>query len=373
MPMETESFPVRDEDSKQRITVALDKLTTDQSGAAKAPGKWLTSPIITIIKLPVVRAGLLLCSTLAVSLAVQQTGRATALAGNDEPVAVERPAEAEIPVVPLWRVEIKPRPVSVPEAEYPRAVRKAHIEGLVVVEALVDADGSTADTRVLRSSRNRLLDQAALAAANESKFSPAMARNPVVRTWVTIPYRFVLAPDKGTAPARSISVVTAEAAAPPPEVWRHNDSVLKPLHGIDFVRLKPTAYRDGAHGRLVPDSAAIRFNNEAMVAACEAFRYRHGDSLRGPMSYYLQSDWYYVAIDNGGCRIFQRNHSHYPSSRADAYNIDTLMVKPSSLNADYFEMPGWTALPEYVPLKIESMGGVMSPTIQAPTFAPEVE
>jgi len=42
MPMETESFPARDEDSKQRITVALDKPTTDQSGAAEAPGKWLT-------------------------------------------------------------------------------------------------------------------------------------------------------------------------------------------------------------------------------------------------------------------------------------------------------------------------------------------
>jgi len=47
--METESFPVHDEDSKQRITVAIDKPTTDQSGASKVPGKWLTSPIILIL------------------------------------------------------------------------------------------------------------------------------------------------------------------------------------------------------------------------------------------------------------------------------------------------------------------------------------
>jgi TonB family protein len=319
------------------------------------------------------RTGVLLCSTLvALCLAVQPAAQATAPAGRDEPSAGERPAGAKIPVVPFWHVEVRPRPVFLPEAEYPEAARKAHIEALVVVEALVDVDGSIADTRILRRSRNRSLDEASLAAAREAKFSPAMARDPLVKMWVTIPYRFVLTSGKGTALARSISSVTTEPSrATGAEVKSHNDSVLKPLHDLKFVRLKPIAPRDGAHGRLVPDSAAIRFNNEAMMAAGVAFGHRRGDSLRKPPSYYLRSDWYYLVIDSGRCRVFQRNHPHYASSRAAVYDIDTLMVKPGSLDTNYIEMPDWTALPQYVPLRLEFDGRV-SRTIQAPTFRLEV-
>ena len=315
----------------------------------------------------------LLCSILAaVCLAVQRTGQATAPVGRDEPVSGERPAEVKIPVVPLWPIEVKPWPKSIPEAEYPEAARKAGIEGLVVVEALVGADGCVYDTRILRRSGNGSFDQAATAAANRATFAPALSRDRPVRKWVTIPYRFVLTSGKGTASASSVSLVTTEPVAPPPEVKSYNDSVLKLLHGLKFVRLKPIAPRAGAHGRLVPDSAAIRFNNEAMLAACEAFRDRLGDSLRKPPSYYLQSDWYNLVIDGGRCRIFQRNHPHYPSSRAAVYDIDTLMVKPGSLNADYVEMPGWTALPQYVPLKIEFAAGRTQRAIQAPTFRLDV-
>lgn len=320
------------------------------------------------------RHGLLLCSTLvAVCLAVQPDERTTEYAiahfGENEPATGERPAKVKLPVVPLFRNDVKPWPVSIPEAEYPEAVRKACIEGLVVVEALVDLDGFVRDTRILKRSRNGSLDQAALVAAREAKFSPAMARDLPALKWVAISYRFALATGKGTALARSISLVTTEPPAPRTEVKSYNDSVLKPVRGLKFVRLKQVAARAGAHGRLVPDSAAIRFNNEAMLAAFAAFRDRGGDTLRKPPSYYLQSDWYYLAIDGGRCRIFQRNHPHYPSSRAAVYNVDTLMVNPASLDSECVEMPSWTALPQYVPLRLGFIAaGPMSRTIQAQVF-----
>jgi TonB family protein len=276
-------------------------------------------------------------------------------------------------VVPLLPIEVKPGPISIPEAEYPEAARKAHIEGLVVVEALVDLDGSVIDTRILKSSRNWSLDQAALSAASVAKFLPANSLDWPVLKWVTIPYRFVLTSGKRTDPASSVSLVTTERLAPPAEVTNYNDSVLRPVRGLHFVRLKPVAARAGAHGRLVPDSAAIRFNNEAMMAACTAYTYSRGGSLRRPASYYMQSDWYYLVIDSGTCRVFQRDHSHYPSSRAEVHDVDTLMVKPGSLDTNYVEMPGWTALPRYVPLKLEFAAGRMSRTIQAPMFGPEVQ
>ncbi len=324
------------------------------------------------------KVGLLICSTLvAVCLAVHPVGRTTEYAiahvGETEPATGERPVKFKLPVVPLFPNDVKPWPVSIPEAEYPEAVRKARIEGLVVVEALVDLDGSVLDTRILRRSRNGSLDQAALAAARKAKFSPAMARALPALKWVAIPYRFVLTTGKGTAPARSISLVTTEPSAPRTEVKSYNDSILKPVRGLRSVRLKRVADRAGAHGRLVPDSAAIRFNNEAMLAAFAAFRDRGDDTLRKPPSYYLQSDWYYLAIDSGRCRIFQRNHPHYPSSRAAVYNVDTLMVNPASLDSECVEMPSWTALPQYIPMKLGFIAaGRISRTIQAPMFGLEV-
>jgi TonB family protein len=276
------------------------------------------------------------------------------------------------PVIPLFGIEPRPRPVSIPDAEYPEVARMAREEGLVVVEALVDVDGWVADARIVRSSGNELLDQAAVAATRKAKFSPTMARDPVVKMWVTIPYRFVLNSGKGTTAAKSVSLVTTEVTKRPADAGSHNDSVLQPLHGLRFVRLKPIAAGSGTHGRLVPDSAAIRFNNEAMTAAFAAFEDREGDSLRKPASYYLQSDWYYLVIDSGRCRVFQRNHPHYPSSRAEVYNVNTLAVKPGSLDTGYVEMPAWTSLPQYVPLKLEFDGERIRRTIQAPTFRLEV-
>jgi TonB family protein len=308
----------------------------------------------------VMRIGLLFCLSVAVVLAgekEQAAGRRITKLGDSTIVA------------PFWTIEVKPRPVSIPEADYPKAARKAGIEGLVVVEAFVDDAGLPAHARIVRRSGNRSLDQAALAAAGKARFNPARSTDwPVRKKWVTLPYRFLLGSGKGTATPGSISLVTAEPDAPEAEARGFNDSVLKPLHGLKFVHLKPIARRAGAHGRLVPDSAAIRFNNEAIMAACTAYTYSQGDSFRRPVPYYLQSDWYYLVIDSGRSRIYQRNHSHHPSSRVAVYGIDTLWVKPACLDTHYFETPGWTALPQYVPLKIEFVNDLWSRMLQAPMF-----
>ena len=184
------------------------------------------------------RIGLLLCLFLVV-----------AVAGEAEPVIdgrVIRFANGDSAILPFWTIEVKPRPLYVPEVEYPEAARKARIEGLVVVEALVDADGTVADVRVLKTSGNAGLDQSAAAAASRSTFAPASSRDRPTLKWVTIPYRFVLKSGKGTAPVRSISTTTFETVGPPAGGSRYNDSVLRPLHGLKFVRLKPIAPRSGA-------------------------------------------------------------------------------------------------------------------------------
>lgn len=105
---------------------------------------------------------------------------------------MRRTEETDIPVVPFWKVEVKPQPINIPVPAYPDMARTAGIEGQTVVEALVDVDGSVADARILKPSGNASLDQAAVDAAMRSKFSPAKQRDMAVRVWVSIPFRFTL-------------------------------------------------------------------------------------------------------------------------------------------------------------------------------------
>ena len=98
----------------------------------------------------------------------------------------------EIPVVPFWRLDVKPQPVNIPVPTYPSVARTAGIEGRAVVEALVDIGGSVAQTRILRSSGSAALDSSAVDAASRSTFTPAMQRGKAVRVWVSIPFRFTL-------------------------------------------------------------------------------------------------------------------------------------------------------------------------------------
>jgi protein TonB len=58
------------------------------------------------------------------------------------------------------------------EPIYPDIAVRAHVEGLVILEAIVDRDGHVEDVRVLRSMP--LLDRAALDAVRQWQYSPLL-------------------------------------------------------------------------------------------------------------------------------------------------------------------------------------------------------
>ncbi|UCF69847.1 MAG: energy transducer TonB [candidate division WOR-3 bacterium] len=102
------------------------------------------------------------------------------------------PTGPDIEIVPYYKVEVKPKPVYQQKPRYPDLARRAGIEGQAVVKALVDIDGSVMDVQILKSSGNQMLDEAALAAARQWKFSPAKQRDKFVRVYVSIPVNFRL-------------------------------------------------------------------------------------------------------------------------------------------------------------------------------------
>ena len=77
--------------------------------------------------------------------------------------------------------------------KYPELLRKAHIEGKVFVQVLVDTNGRPAKTRITRSD-HRLFNQAAIDAVRQTSFTPAYnkdAHKPVA-VWITIPIDFTI-------------------------------------------------------------------------------------------------------------------------------------------------------------------------------------
>jgi protein TonB len=114
--------------------------------------------------------------------------------GAGEGVAVGTPA---VPVptddtpVPFEAVEKLPVLVSRPAPVYPEVAIRAGIEGRVVVKVLVGKDGRVREAVVLYSNADCLND-AAVAAAKEYLFVPAIMNNGPVSVWVSVPFSFRL-------------------------------------------------------------------------------------------------------------------------------------------------------------------------------------
>jgi protein TonB len=73
---------------------------------------------------------------------------------------------------------------------YPPLARAAHVEGTVILEAVLGADGFVREVRVLRSIR--LLDQAALQAVEQWQFTPTLLNGEPVPVVLTVTVMFSL-------------------------------------------------------------------------------------------------------------------------------------------------------------------------------------
>lgn len=102
------------------------------------------------------------------------------------------PKDDPLPKVPWARVERKPVLVHQVSPEYPKLAREAGIEGMVVVTLVIDTLGLVESAEVLNSSGSSVLDEAALVAARQMRFSPGYQMNRPVRVQGNMPFRFRL-------------------------------------------------------------------------------------------------------------------------------------------------------------------------------------
>jgi protein TonB len=108
------------------------------------------------------------------------------------PPAVEEEEEPEIFVV----VEQMPEIIGGIEAlyavlEYPELARKAGIDGLVVVQFVIEKDGTPTQLTVMKSA-SEILDAEAVRAVSQLRFKPGLQRGKPVRVKFAMPVRFSL-------------------------------------------------------------------------------------------------------------------------------------------------------------------------------------
>ena len=77
------------------------------------------------------------------------------------------------------------------EPDYPEAARRAHKDGVVILEAVITADGAVDDVRILRSA-NPLLDAAAERAVRQWRYKPATLNGRAVSVYLTVTVTFGL-------------------------------------------------------------------------------------------------------------------------------------------------------------------------------------
>lgn len=91
------------------------------------------------------------------------------------------------PVITNAKFRKTPRPPA-----YPPRAQELRQEGISVVRALIDTDGTSRDIRLWRSSGFDQLDRAAIAAVRDWDFEAARIGNQPILAWVEIPVHFTI-------------------------------------------------------------------------------------------------------------------------------------------------------------------------------------
>jgi len=107
-------------------------------------------------------------------------------------IVAPQPPEPPRPAGPVKVADLPVAPRKIADARpiYPDLARSAHVEGLVVMEAVLDPSGHVTQLRLVKSVP--LLDQAAMDAVRQWRYTPSMYYGKPVSVLMTITIRFTL-------------------------------------------------------------------------------------------------------------------------------------------------------------------------------------
>jgi len=123
----------------------------------------------------------------AEAAAAKEKADAAAAAEKAAAEAVEQARKEAVRVGGKIRPPTKTKNVT---PEYPAAAKAARVQGVVIIEAVIGADGKVADAKVLRSVPD--LDGAAVAAVKQWEFTPTLLNGKPVPVVMTVTVNFKL-------------------------------------------------------------------------------------------------------------------------------------------------------------------------------------
>ena len=103
---------------------------------------------------------------------------------TDNEQATQASAQVIQEVTPLYKIN--------PPPAYPRLARRRGLEGLVLINVLIDITGHVVDLKLTQSSGHTILDKAALKSVKNWNFTPGNKGNTPLEMWVTVPVHFKL-------------------------------------------------------------------------------------------------------------------------------------------------------------------------------------
>jgi periplasmic protein TonB len=104
--------------------------------------------------------------------------------------ALPPPPPPPVKPMPLHRGMKAPNKIIDVAPAYPAVAQRAHVEGVVILEAVIDEQGRVVSVRVLRSIA--LLDEAAVDAVKQWRFTPALLNSEPVPVVMTVTVNFTL-------------------------------------------------------------------------------------------------------------------------------------------------------------------------------------
>jgi protein TonB len=123
--------------------------------------------------------------------ATESVGEGAGAGGGEVMVEKDIKIEEDGPPPDFVPFEKGPQIVKKVQPVYPEIARKAGLEGTVWVKIWVDKQGKSKKV-VIQKSASEIFDQAAIDAAMQMVFTPAMMQNGPVDVWVSIPFHFKL-------------------------------------------------------------------------------------------------------------------------------------------------------------------------------------
>jgi len=118
---------------------------------------------------------------------------------------------------------------------YPEIAWRAGVEGMVVVQVLVDTGGAVANTKIVKSLGNNGCDEAAIAAIKKTKWKPAYQGENPVKVWVSLPVTFRLS-EASQAEKYKLSLIPKPPVQDDKPMFVPYDKAPQPIGGFAAVQ-----------------------------------------------------------------------------------------------------------------------------------------